>query len=676
MDAGALFSNILSFLVRKIVVPSDFYGQAEAVKEMLRDDVTGLIDSLTDFAVDSATVDYTIETDNKTFSEILRTWLDTINVGYKGQIPTGVKPLAKEYFKERWKASSFPVLKIAQWTTIQGIRVPSKMFFVDGASIKAKDLDDSKFIKLINYEYYIGSVEEPGNKLGKNTIITKPYGRWFDKFPIPYLIKRGVYHNFKIIQSIKNKETEILNQIIPYMLLVKKGTEALALQDKKIYNDNELKAVLNDVKDLIKKTKDNPEGIPTRVTQFDEDIKHFIPDLSTIFEPKLFEQAERNILAGIGFIDVVEATSSSRRESILNPKPFIEETQAGVEGFKQILKELVLLIKEENKTHTKFLGINANFYITASPIKSFMTEKFKQELRLLWKHGQLSNQTYSEMVGQVDFRTEVSRREKEAKNGIDTIMYPHLTNNQEDKGIDIPGESPISKNTDKNGSPLPPDKTQPEQKEEFELSASVHGKTTIVNGHTHSFTVDEDGDGETNVEKEHFHEIENFEVLEAHNHIHKLLEERGIHHIKTKKKKLKKKKRKKDTKYSNLETAPFRNVQELPARVKNSISKDLQNIFMRVFNNAFQQLNNETRSFRIAWSVVKRIGRKNKKGIWIRKKKRVDGQLKPLQLSQEILTEVLEVEEQEAIDESIKIKKLTLLKKQTELADKLLGYKK
>ncbi len=467
---NALFSNILGMLIRKIIVPTDFHSQAEVIKEMLKDDVSGLIDSLTDFSVDSACVDFTVETNNENFSNTLKIWLDEINSEYNGQIPTGIRPLAKEYFKERWKASSFPVLKIIKWKTINGIKVPSKMFFVDGADIQAKDLNDGEFVKLINYEYYIGDVDEPKNKLGKGTIITKPYGRWFDKYPTPYLIKRGVYHNFKIIESLKNKETEILDQIIPYMLLVKKGTENLAIKGTKIYGDPELKKVLTDIKELIQKSKNSPEGTPARASQFDEEIKHFIPDLGTIFKAELFTQAERNILSGLGFIDVIEATSSSRRESILNPKIFIEETRAGVEDFKQILKELVLLIKEQNKTHTKYLA-NATFYITASPIKSFMTDKFRQELRLLWKNGKLSDQTYCEMVGEVDFRTEVARREKEAKEGIPYTMYPPITNNQEDKGIDIVSEKPEEKEFDKNGTPIPNDKI--DDKEKFNVSKKV-----------------------------------------------------------------------------------------------------------------------------------------------------------------------------------------------------------
>ena len=460
MDSGLLTNFVLSLLLKKIVVPSEYHDQVEAVREMLRDDVSGLIDSLTDFAVDTATVDYSIETDNENFTKILRRWLEGINKDYAGKIPSGIRPLAKEYFKERWKYSSFPVLKIVKWGEVGGILVPTKMFFLDGESIHAKDIDENdENLKLINYDYYLGKTENE-NKLDKNIIFSKPFGRWFDKYPTPYLIKRGIYHNYKIIQSLKNKQTSILDQIIPYLMLIKKGFPGTGGQEGKAYNQGELQEVIDQFKDLVSNLKTGET--PVRAVNFDEEIKHLIPDLSTIFNKDLFVVAERNILSGLGFIDVVEATSSSRRESVLNPKVFIEEVRSGVDDFKQLLKELVILIKDKNVAHKKY--INAEFYISASPIKGFVTDDFRNQMRLLWERGQLSNQTYAEIVGEVEYRTEVARREKEAKEGLDYTMYPHITDNREGEGVDIPGKESVEEDTDENGNPIPTDKLDDKDK--------------------------------------------------------------------------------------------------------------------------------------------------------------------------------------------------------------------
>ena len=463
MDTGFLANTLFSLLLRKTTTPIDFSSQCLAIKTMLQDDVTGLIDVLTDFAVTSATVDFSIETDSPTFNDICEEWLDTVNIDL-GIAPMGIKALASEYFKERWKGSSFAVLQIAKWEKFKNtdLILPTKMFFVDGSSIHAEDINEKNTnLQIDSYKYFIGESKESINS--KSAIINRPSCRWFDKYPIPYLIKRGIYHNSEIIKSLKNKETEILDQIIPYLLLAKKGSEALTLQGK-TYSQPELQNIANQFQELMTEMRTTNLGdkqikTPIRVTNFDEDIKHFIPDLKTIFDTVLFEQAERNILSGLGFIDVIQGISSTRRESTLNPKAFIQEVNAGVESFKDILRQLLVLIKTKNDTHIKYT--NSEFYVCSSPVKAFMTGEFKTSIRALYDRGCLSKKTYIELVGETDFKTEVYRREKEAKDGIDYIMYPQITQNQEAKGIDVQGTNPEGNPQDVN---IPLDKVSVEKK--------------------------------------------------------------------------------------------------------------------------------------------------------------------------------------------------------------------
>lgn len=647
METGSMLNYILSYLMKKIIVPTEFHDQAESVEEMLKDDVTGMIDSLTDFAVDSASVDFAIETDNEKFTEILKKWLGEINIDYRGKIPSGIKALSKEYFRERWKRSSFPVLRIAEWKTIDGIEVPSKMFFVDGKSIHAKDKSDSADLQLINYDYYLGTSEEL--KLDDDCIFAKPYGRWFDKYPTPYLIKRGIYHNFKIIQSLKNKQTEILDQIIPYLLLIKKGTKELATEKIKTYSNSELQAVITQFQELVDEIKDSKFGESStkgriRATNFDEEIKHLIPDLEVIFKTELFSVAERNILAGLGFIDVIDSISSSRRESVLNPKVFMEEVNDGVEDFKQIMKELIMLIKKRNiEEHRKYF--NEDFYISSSPVTSFMTDKFKQELRLLWKNGGLSDKTYCEMVGEVDFETEKLRRKKEVQDGTEILMYPHITQNREEQESfeEIKRQKMLDDKEaeDKHGTPLPPDKTEEEQKDEYDVGMKFNCEC-IKCGHKQS-------------SDKHCKDLKCSECGGTMRRI----ERPG----------------KGQPKKSELEGAPYKKIKDLPKRVKDSMSLDLQRVFLRVFNNAYETYQDDSRAFRIAWGVIKKMARRNKKGIWVRKSKKEKGKKVKVKLTRAMIEEVLEKEENEAIDSAIKEKKLELLESQNKLAKKLLKDK-
>ena len=472
MDNGSLINYAISLLMRKTIVPLDYHSQCEAVQEIMQDDVSGLIDSLTDFQVQSASVDFSVESSNNNFSKILKKWLENINKDYRGRLPTGIDELAKEYYKERWKGSSFCALKIMDWARTDGnILVPTKMAFVDGGSIQAEDKDknENNIKTLSNYNYYLGTNQK--NKLDKNVIFSRPYSRWFDKYPTPYLIKRGVYHNWSIVKSLKKKQTEVLEQILPYLLFVQKGSEALAVNNIKTYSNTELQNLVNDFKELMTEVKtanlgDKNVKTPIRVTQFDETIKHLIPDLTTLFNEKLFANAERSILSGLGFIDVISSVSDSRKESVLNPKAFVVETKSGIEDFKQIIKQLVFMIQDKNKGKIKYM--NTDFYITSSPVKAFMTDKFKSEARMLWKHGQLSNQSYCELVGEISYKTEIFRREKEAKDGTDVTMRPHMTDNREGVSEDIPGEKPVSEDEDKNGNPI--DDNKKEQPEKYEMS--------------------------------------------------------------------------------------------------------------------------------------------------------------------------------------------------------------
>jgi len=608
---------MLGFLMKKIIIPSDFHSQAEAVATMLKDDVSGIVDSLTDFAVESATVNFGIETSNSNLDSKLDSWLKTINIEYGGQIMPGIRTVAKEYFKERWKGASFPVLKIAKWDEVNGIILPTKMFILDGKSIYAKS-SESEAIKLINYDYVLGT-QQNAESLKNSCIFIRGHERVFEKYPTPFLIKRGDYHNWKLIYSIKNMEYQILEKVIPYLLLFKKGSDALATTGTKTYSSDEFKTVLQDFQDLYNELKvttlDNNKATiktPTRVTTHDEDIKHLMPDLSTIFDSKLFAQAERNILSGLGFIDVIQGISDSRRESVLNPKVFIEEVKTGVEDFRQALTALVLMILAKNKSKIK--TINENFYVTASPVKSFMTDDFKETLRRLYDRGRISTQTYVELVGEVDFETEVNRRERESKRNIEHIMYPPITQNQEEKGTDFTNK----KNYDKNDKEITDDKTNPTDKKDYQFALEMAYAPTVTENYIRFRQLDP-----SKFDKNSFRTI----ILDYKKGIKGIVGKiKGQNKTTLQsyifKKDLWTEKEASDwidlKKSSDLITAPYTEITQLPDSVKKNMNKDLQRVFVDVFNRSFKKYG-ETRAFKTAWSVIKKIAKKNSENKWTRK---------------------------------------------------------
>lgn len=66
---------------------------------------------------------------------------------------------------------------------------------------------------------------------------------------------------------------------------------------------------------------------------------------------------------------------------------------------------------------------------------------------------------------------------------------------------------------------------------------------------------------------------------------------------------------------------PYSKKTELPPKVKHSLPQGAQTIFLKAFNNAFRQYHgDESRSFKVAWSAVKKSYRKNPRGKWVKKK--------------------------------------------------------
>ncbi len=73
----------------------------------------------------------------------------------------------------------------------------------------------------------------------------------------------------------------------------------------------------------------------------------------------------------------------------------------------------------------------------------------------------------------------------------------------------------------------------------------------------------------------------------------------------------------------------YNNLKDLPERVRNSLPEHAQEIFMKAFNNAWEEYkepenrrggsSREETAFRVAWSAVEKIYKKDKSGKWVKK---------------------------------------------------------
>jgi cation transport regulator ChaB len=484
---GIFMNYLLSALYRKVIVPNDFHTQAIAIREIMRNDVSGLVATLSNFMVQAASVDYEIKTKNDNLTKILKDWMHDINISYNGRLPSGINALAQEYFKERWSGATFPILKIMEWDDKNdaGILLPTRLAFVDGGSVYSLRVSvDQNYVDILGYQYFLGRKRDKQALLGTNSIITKPNGRWYDEYPVPYLIKNGVYYNFKIIQMLRDKQAQILDAVLPYLLNIQKNTDALMIQKGINYDDEKLKQVKGQFDELIQRMNDfqfdgqRKSKTPIRVTQHDEKIEHIFPDLMIILKEELLKSFEQNILAGFGFIRVADPLSSLRKETVLNPKAFIQEVKQGVEDFKGILRELVILIQAKNKSNIKYMG--ADFRVSSTPLNAFNTDEFKQTMRSLYDRGLVSKKLTTEVIGEVSYAEQLEERKDEATRGDDYFMFPPVVTNVEQVGLEYPDNPPQTPKGTTNAPPLKDgittqDKISPVEKMNFRASILIDG---------------------------------------------------------------------------------------------------------------------------------------------------------------------------------------------------------
>jgi len=404
---------------------------------MVDNDVSGIINTVLGYSISaSSNTDYKIECKSDNLEKLLNLWLERININIK-EIPTGLAELSKEYFKERWAGSSFCVLRIRGWEEVtfenNTIEVPTIMWYANGASIYVKR---QKNYTLGSDEYYLDKdfKKKIPAKSTEEIIVQKPYDRWFEEYPNPYLVRQGVLKNWLGIKTLQDKSDEVISKVLPYLFLIQKGTENLFLQGDVNYTDDELKELTENFKEQVEKYRNQKGKTPTNTIPFDTKYEHLIPDLSKILKEELYRQGYRAILAGLGFIDMLEI-APSRQESRLNPRAFLAEVNDGVAGFKAMLMDVVSLIIQRNlEKHPKLFGDNNKIKIINSPLK-INVEQILSDLRSAYDRGVTSIETYQEVLG-LDYDTEKERRQKELKDGDEELFYPHMTINTE-RDIDI-----------------------------------------------------------------------------------------------------------------------------------------------------------------------------------------------------------------------------------------------
>jgi len=566
----------------EIKIPKEYRNQVLKTKELLQEDTSGLVNSMLDFAINGALVQYTVETDNKNLTELLNDWLKSINSSLRGKIPTGINALAKEYFRERWKGSSHLLLRVL-WERDEDFLMPSTLWFVNGEDIIVKN-GDQQIVSLDKIEYNLRKNKEEYFALPKfknETIyVQKPFEAWSSLEPTPFLIRRGLFRNLSMLKVLEKKGEKIVAKALEYLLLIKKGTEKLFLEGSISYDKTDLEKIKNNFSNMLDSRNTN-KGTTAHVAQFDTDISEYIPEYERGLKQALYTPIERRILFGLGLVDVVTGASSSRRESTLNPKPFVNEVNQGIEDYKKLLEDIMEDIVDKNKaSHRKLTG--KIIRITSTPVKIFVDDKFRAMVRSWYDRGLISKKSAVESSINFNFNVEVDRRKQEDEDGLEDTMYPPVTQNQEqyadaNQAPVLPQKTPLGTeniNDDKKG-----------------IEKKNFNQSTII-----CPDCGEDYTGEDLIDLPDEREFECPECGETVT-LDYLIEEAKI-----------------------LEQAPYRTNKSLPPSVKN-LPSGAKTIWRKTFNSAYPKYGEDS-AIKIAWTAVKNVYKKVG-DKWVRKSKGV-----------------------------------------------------
>lgn len=442
-----------------IQLPKDFHELVAEIELCTKQDSSGIVNSLADFMINSACgVDYYIETPNKSVTLKLNTWLETLNKDLNHtKVEAGIQALARQYFTERWTKSSLLLNRsIFGYDKSIELVVPTMSYFVKGGRVIIEEDTENPKIGAEKYILKINDKEKiilPSQKSELN-YIQCPYSRWTDRYPNPFYNERGILHSLKLFNLLTSKSEKIIASAQELLEFIKKGNDRLAVDSKISYTPEVLKDAQQQFNEYKEKTKDNTQSTPAFVN-YDTQFEQLIPDYNKAINEGIYAPIERRILQGFGMVDILDGTSNSRKESILNPKPMAEEIKAGIKDFKamikKMLRDIVLLNQDKNSLNIDKIEVRS------SSLSPFISKDEKEQVRRLYQYGLVSKQTAVEFCGgaYLEYSTEVRRRTDELERGEEVLMYAQVIQNN---------EKDVSDTEVTRGSKPTPDKEVPESK--------------------------------------------------------------------------------------------------------------------------------------------------------------------------------------------------------------------
>jgi hypothetical protein len=420
----------------KIQVAKDFHKQMIQINELLENDYTGIVSTILEFMITTGSVPMNFVTNNQNLSDKLNDWANhKLNAKISKDIPKGLKAFSSQYLRERYK-SSFIVVNII-WEKVNGLTLPGKMWLSDGSVVTVDGSADD----LTKKKYFIGDTELK-DKEKTSLIIRKPFNSWYDDYPTPYLVKKGVLYNSLLKKSLIQSQASVVEEMIPYILALRAGDATLMAKNAM----GDIEKELGNVKESLKESKRNKKygadsGDMILKGRYDLQVEHLIPDLTKLFNESVIKPINNDLLCGLGLVEL-QGFSSDRQEAILNPKVMVEEILSGVSDFKALMEEITDLIIEKNtELHPKSMG--QDIRVIPGVVKAFLTDNMRKLIKDHVNTGILSIEDAFEGLPQgLDFEISKKRRQQEAEKGDERLFFPRVIMNVDNNALPDTSRAP------------------------------------------------------------------------------------------------------------------------------------------------------------------------------------------------------------------------------------------
>lgn len=560
-----LLHNLFNLFINRFgaasKIPGEYNQKMAMINDILSNDYTGLVSTIMEYMIKSGTVDFQFSCTDAKLRKSLEAWEKNVNAGLAVDIQRGLRAVTAQYLRERWK-SSFIGMKVV-WAKENGLIIPKNIYIVDGSQINV----DGDTSVLGGYKYSLGKNKAKLTPSGSESLlIRKPFNSWYDRYPDPYLVKKGVLYNALLKKELLKKQGDILEAILPYMLAIKAGNEALN-KIGQLPTETELNALADQVKE-IKEEYNSRLQSKGMIGAFPGDVsfEHIIPDLTKFFNESIVKPIDRNIMSAMGMIELT-GFSKNREEALLNPKLLVEEVKEAVADLTLMYEDIMIEFVKRNAALK-----DKQIIVMPGTIKSFITDNMKLLARSAYDRGLISKKRFDEDYLELNFEAEVQQLDLEKRRNLQVRMFPPVIMNQ-----DV--------NTVPDAQPVPPEaivNKSPEKKLNTKQKAYCASCNFIW---------------ALSLEDEYLEDSESIECPECHE-LHLVL----------------------DAKKEEYLQAPYENIDQLPSQT-NVLPRSAKKLFMKVVNNAIKRGLSDSDAFREAWHTVKLHFEKGPSGKWRKKKK-------------------------------------------------------